>query len=289
MWYTRYEDLFLIDAKNLSESDKTRLLLRKVSQKVYQQYTDVILPSKPSEIPFDATLEKMTNMFGRKESLFSSRYKCFQITKSEIEDYGVYTARVNRLCENFQLDKLTKDNLKCLVFVSGLQASSDAKFRNEVLKMLDKEKPEKPVTLEFINREIQRTLQRQQDTKMIGNIQQTVVKTQAIHTKQQKSKYVSKQTKEESKTPSTPCWFCDAMHYSRTCQYMTHKCKQCERVGHKDGYCNVKSNNSKNNNSNRIVNQVPQIQTSSFHILTRIQHKRKLSITVSITCSISNM
>ncbi|KAI8114837.1 hypothetical protein CVS40_12855 [Lucilia cuprina] len=248
-WYSRYEELFLIDAGNLSDSDKTRLLLRKVSQSVYQQYADVVLPLKPSDISFEVTLEKMKNMFGKKESLFSSRYKCFQTIKSEIEDYGVYIAKVNRLCENFLLEKFTKDNLKCLIFVSGLQSPKDANFRNEILRMLDEEKPEKPVTLEFINQEIQRTLQRQHDTKMIGNNQQTAVYTQAIHTKQHTSKYVSNHNKDDSKTPSTPCWFCGAMHYSKTCQYKNHKCKQCDRIGHKDGYCNVK--NKQRHSTNR--------------------------------------
>ncbi|XP_065356150.1 uncharacterized protein LOC135950539 [Calliphora vicina] len=133
--------------------------------------------------------------------------------------------------------------------------------------MLDEERPEKPVTLEFINKEIQRTLQRQHDTKMIGNNQQAAVQTQAIHTKQQKTKYVSNHHKDDSKTPSTPCWFCGAMHYSNTCQYKNHKCKQCGRVGHKEGYCNVKSdgNNNKQKHSadNRHTQQTANKQNTN--------------------------
>ncbi|XP_036339772.1 uncharacterized protein LOC118749108 [Rhagoletis pomonella] len=236
-WYTRYQDIFEEDAKQLSDADKTRLLLRKVSSAVCQQYANVILPTKPSEINFSTTVSKLTAMFGEKQSLFNIRFKVFQIVKNDVEDYIAYIARVNRQCEKFQLDKFSKDNLKCLIFVSGLQTSKDASFRNEILKMLDEEKPDKPFTLDKTNAEIQRTLQRQQDIKMIGNNQAV---THAIHTQQNGTGQQQKQCVEKAqKTPPSPCWFCGGVHYARYCTYASHKCNQCGTVGHKEGYCNV--------------------------------------------------
>ncbi|KAI8122503.1 hypothetical protein CVS40_6659 [Lucilia cuprina] len=41
------------------------------------------------------------------------------------------------------------------------------------------------------------------------------------------------------------------MLYSKTCRYKNHKCKQCDRVGYKDGYCNVKNNNKQRHSTNR--------------------------------------
>ncbi|XP_036327400.1 uncharacterized protein LOC118740007 [Rhagoletis pomonella] len=174
-------------------------------------------------------------MFGEKQSLFSTRYKCFQTVKNDLEDYTSYIARVNRQCEKFQPDKCSSYNLKCLIFASGLQSTKDALFRNEILKMLDEEKPSKPVTLDLINAEIQRTLLRQQDIKMIGNTPSIThaVRTQANQSQKQLKKNITK-------TPPSPCWFCGEMHYARYCLYASHKCSQCGTTGHKEGYCSAK-------------------------------------------------
>ncbi|XP_053956137.1 uncharacterized protein K02A2.6-like [Anastrepha ludens] len=232
-WYTRYQDIFDEDAKQLNDADKTRLLLRKVSSAVYQQYAHTILPAKPNEIDFKST-----------------------VIKNDLEDYTTYIARVNRQCEKFQLNTCSSDNLKCLIFVSGLQATKDSVFRNEILKMLDEEKPSKPVTLNSVNSEIQRILQRQQDNKVIAN---TSSITHAVRTQVNQIRNQSK--KDGTKSPPSPCWFCGGMHYARFCFYASHKCTQCGTMGHKEGYCNARKNSTfKGNKHQKDSSQTKQQQ-----------------------------
>ncbi|KAK5981532.1 hypothetical protein GCK32_002501 [Trichostrongylus colubriformis] len=40
-----------------------------------------------------------------------------------------------------------------------------------------------------------------------------------------------------SKPPPSPCWLCGAMHLVRHCSYRRHKCSECQKIGHKDGFC----------------------------------------------------
>ena len=50
------------------------------------------------------------------------------------------------------------------------------------------------------------------------------------------------------------------MHYSATCPFKKHYCKQCKQTGHKEGYCNVKKpSNKRTSAETRVVRQVNHI------------------------------
>lgn len=58
MWYGRYEDVFTVDAASLDNAAKTRLLLRKLSNDAFQQYTNHILPLATRDLSFEETISK---------------------------------------------------------------------------------------------------------------------------------------------------------------------------------------------------------------------------------------
>lgn len=40
-----------------------------------------------------------------------------------------------------------------------------------------------------------------------------------------------------SGTPPSPCWGCGGMHYLAQCPFKDKQCPDCQRPGHKSGYC----------------------------------------------------
>lgn len=54
-WFNKYKDLFTMDARNLDDAAKVRLLLRKLDTTAHAKYLDVLLPSVPSDFTFEET------------------------------------------------------------------------------------------------------------------------------------------------------------------------------------------------------------------------------------------
>ncbi|CAH1101894.1 unnamed protein product [Psylliodes chrysocephalus] len=173
-WFSRYEDLFSEDAKVLTDSEKVRLLLRKLNTLAHSRYVNFILPKQPKEFNFIETINKLKTIFGRTMSLFHLRFKCLQLTKNPFDDFVTYAGIVNKYCENFNLKALDENQFKCLIFVSGLQSSLDADIRTILLAELND--PNKSINLEEIVSKCQQKLNLKQDTAMIEN------KTHSIET-----------------------------------------------------------------------------------------------------------
>lgn len=100
-WFNRFKDLFLEDAKNLDDKAKVRLLIRKLDTQSHSKYVDFILPSVPSDFSFAETVSKLTKIFGRHDSLFNLRFKCFQLQKTDDMNNLSYMGLVNKSCEKF--------------------------------------------------------------------------------------------------------------------------------------------------------------------------------------------
>ncbi|XP_036334786.1 uncharacterized protein K02A2.6-like [Rhagoletis pomonella] len=225
-WYVRYEDNFNVEAASLDDAAKVRLLLRKVSTNVFDKYRDYILPAQPRDIKFEDIIATLKKLFGKKESQFSIRVKCIQNVRMNDEEVITYAARVNRLCENFNLRDCTGNNFKCLMFLHGMQSASDEDLRARLLSMLDSETSERPLTIDNLVAEIQRIKNLKNDALVCAN----PTKVQAVSE--------HKQAKVDTKAlPSRPCWQCGRMHFVRECSFTSHKCTQCGKVGHKEGYC----------------------------------------------------
>ena len=69
MWYSRYEDLFSVDAVKLVDAAKVRLLLRKLKPMVHSKYINYILPKHARAFLFKETVEKL-----QKNSIWTSNF-----------------------------------------------------------------------------------------------------------------------------------------------------------------------------------------------------------------------
>lgn len=142
-----------------------------------------------------------------------------------------YGCRVNRGVIDFELGKLTEEQLKCLIFVCGLKEAKDVEIRQRLLTQIN-ERPD--TTLEHLVAECQRIINLRHDSAMIER-----ESTEQVYTVQQKNQNYhrphqgSSKGFTPSKNPSTPCWLCGALHWSRDCTYRTHQCTNATKLGTK--------------------------------------------------------
>ncbi|XP_061502917.1 uncharacterized protein K02A2.6-like isoform X1 [Anopheles gambiae] len=249
-WFARYEDLFAQDASRLDDAAKVRLLVRKLGPAEYARYASFILPSVPRYVPFDETVKKLTALFGRAETLVSKRYKCLQLIKSRNEDLLSFVCRVNRSCVNFQLSAMSEEQFKCLILVCGLKDDADADVRTRLLSRIEERAD---VTLEQLSAECERISSLKVDSAMIATqaeekvlaihsasrskVQQQKQQTQVRRFQQGQQNQQRKNFEGTSKPPRS-CWLCGDPHWARECPYALHKCCDCGRTGHREGFCN---------------------------------------------------
>lgn len=90
------------------------------------------MPSTSSDFSFAEIVQKFTKIFGHRDSLFYRRHKCFQIQKTDEISNLAYTGLVNKACEDFELRKLTSEQFKCLIYISGMKSKSDTDVRTKL-------------------------------------------------------------------------------------------------------------------------------------------------------------
>ncbi|XP_062714108.1 uncharacterized protein LOC134290899 [Aedes albopictus] len=190
------EDLFRQDGRNLDDAAKVRLLLRSLSVPVHEKFLNYLLPSHPRDFTFDDVVAKLKQIFGQQKSLFSKRYDCLKLEKSEADDFVSYAGIVNRQCEDFELQKLTVDQFKNLVFICGLKSTKDA--------------------------DCQRLSNLKHDTALVEK-KPTSSAVQAVRHSRKQLSYQQKSSA-DGKTPPSPCWQCGAMHFVKDCQFSKHTC-----------------------------------------------------------------
>ncbi|XP_055527429.1 uncharacterized protein K02A2.6-like [Wyeomyia smithii] len=237
-WFARYADLFEKDAAQLTDDAKVRLLLRKLNPVAHERYTSFILPKLSREYSFEETVAKLKTIFGTPVSIFYRRYQCLQTTKDEHEDFISYSCKVNRACVDFKLQELQEEKFKCLIFLCGLKSSKDYDIR---MRLLSKINDTNDITLEKVVEECKSLINLKRDTVLIGgqSSSYTVAATKATraHSPYGHRRGNVKHNKGKCDEVKTPCWGCGGMHFSSQCTFKDHKCRDCGRTGHKEGYC----------------------------------------------------
>ncbi|XP_055591080.1 uncharacterized protein K02A2.6-like [Uranotaenia lowii] len=238
-WFSKYEDLFRQDGRNLDDPAKVRLLLRSLSVPVHEKFLNYLLPDHPRNFTFDEVVDKLKAIFGQQKSLFSKRYDCLQIIKNEADDFVTYAGAVNRQCEEFELQRLTANQFKSLVFICGLKSAKDADIRTRLLSKLESDAAE--INIDGLVTECQRLTNLKHDVAMVEKKHSSSM-VQAVRQFKKQSSHQSKQPPPANdKVPPSPCWQCGAMHFVKDCNFAKHTCKQCGKIGHREGYCSCSS------------------------------------------------
>lgn len=290
-WYDRYEDTFNIDGAKLDDAAKVRLLLRKLDSNSHSQYIHFILPKKPSEVNFEESVKILKRMFGEVESLFSIRYNCLKLVKKSSEDYIAFASLVNKECERFKFADLNSDQFKCLIFICGLQAN-DKEIRTRLLMKLESDPA---VNISTLTAECKRLMDLKTDADLIyknpasSNPQVSKI---GDNCKKNRNKFGDKagsskpstQDSQKPKVPYRPCWLCGGKHFVKECSYLKYTCKDCNKTGHKEGFCDRsqprKQNTSKNNSPSKQAKGIFTVSKVDF------ASKRKFINVIINKCSI---
>ncbi|CAH8561864.1 unnamed protein product [Schistosoma margrebowiei] len=281
MWFRRYEDLFKFDFANQDDAWKVRLLLRKLGPSELDKYCNLILPLNPRDRSFSDTVQSLSQQFGDNSSLFNARYRCLKLTMNEDDDFLTHVGIVNRECERFRLKSLTEDQFKALILICSLQSQKFSDIRTRLLSRLDQDPK---LTLNDIANEYQRLINLQRDTTMVqrGGSNRTEVHVVQQPLNSHKSAPATSSSGRQTKTnPPAPCWHCGAWHFVRYCPYKQHRCRKCNVVGHKDGFCRKK----KPSNSRGTRKPTPRSNTNSLSLIASCENSTPVErkfITLSI-------
>ncbi|KAK5977729.1 Retroviral aspartyl protease [Trichostrongylus colubriformis] len=220
-WFSRYK-VFSEDAKQLTESSKVRLLCEKLDSVTFDKYQRHVLPRDVSQIGFDETVEALKQLFDHKTSLFTTRYQCLKLEKSDAEDYLTYTGRVNEFCEKAKIHELDSDGIKCLLWIFGLKSQQEAEIRQRLIAILDREhKAGRSVSLHELHQECENFLSLRRDSEIVAGNTKTVEATTV------------------EKRHEVKCWNCGGNHYARQCKYKPWYCKKSRKTGHKENFCDI--------------------------------------------------
>lgn len=272
-WFHRFEDIFRVECSNLDDAAKVRLLLRRLGTREYNKYVNFILPQNPRDLSFNETVQILSKIFGEQSSLFNIRYQCFQVSKSPSDDYLTYAGKVNRECERFKINEITADQFKCLIFICGLNNPEDADIRTRILARIEQESN---MTLQMVTTDCQRLLNLKHDTAMVQQKAKSSVFSSINALRSSKSsKQSTASAQQVSVKPPSPCWFCGAWHFMKLCPFKNHKCRQCHRIGRKEGHCSSNKRKFKCRSGNAKQQPQSQIQSTFATFKIGFQSKRK--------------
>ena len=164
---------------------------------------------------------------------------------NESDDFLTHVGLVNRECERFQLNTLTIDQFKSLIFICSLQSPLFADIRLRLLNMLEQDPK---LTLNSIAEEYQRLANLKHDTTLVQSGGQGGSEVHAVQSRTSGTLGASPGKQQSgpnsgpsrSRKPPAPCWHCGAWHFVRFCPFKQHRCRRCNRVGHKEEYCQSK-------------------------------------------------
>ncbi|PIO70574.1 hypothetical protein TELCIR_07564 [Teladorsagia circumcincta] len=162
VWYNRYEDVISKDGATLDEAAKARLIVSKLNAVTYARFTSHILPKKACELSLADTVATLKDLFGHNTSVFSRRYVYLK-TQRNGENLRNYTGLVNQRNTMAEINDVSPEQMKCLVWICGLSSSEDADIRARALRKME-DNPQ--TTLKGLAAEIQQFLNIRQDAAL---------------------------------------------------------------------------------------------------------------------------
>ncbi|PIO69413.1 hypothetical protein TELCIR_08759 [Teladorsagia circumcincta] len=192
------------------------------------------------------TVETPQELFGHNTSVFARRYAYLK-TQCNGESLLDLTGLVNRRHEMAELNAITAEQMKCLVWICGLAAPENADIRTHALRKLESN-PQ--TTLRELSTEIQQLLGIQQDAKLPGSPPPATAPLPEVNAVDAK--------KSHSKEPPSPCFRCGGSHWAKECDFIKKRCHACNRIGHKKGFCENfnRSRTSNPEKKRKLANQV---------------------------------
>ena len=234
VWYARHESVFE-SAATLTDVERVNFLLSRIHGIDRDKYVNDILPDKSASKTFEQTVEHLTKLFGRNESQYAIRQKCFKMHKSELEDYATFAGKVKKSVCEFKIGELRSQDLLCLVFIEGLQEPKDLDLKQRLIQEVERSSDTTVdmltamcVRAENLKKEVAKTPFKEEVLLVNHKPWSSNKAAEPKHFRQQPS---------TERTPPGPCWLCGKLHWVQDCPYRDRKCPDCLQKGHKSGFC----------------------------------------------------
>ncbi|GAB1605680.1 hypothetical protein Ahia01_000850300 [Argonauta hians] len=288
-YFRRFESIFNNRCQDWSDVEKVTLLLQKLGTTENTKFRNFILPRKAEELTFDETVNILKCIFDKRESLFHTRYKCFNIVKQHCDDFVTYAGKVNEQCELFKLNELTPDMFKCLIFVQGLTSMLDKDVRSRVLSIIEQDAH---VTLQKVTEECQRLVNLKRDNSEIEDKLSNVNTIRdfsegKMEKNSPNTKTVIKQNSDK-KGGKKVCDACGGHHLKSDCFFKNKICFNCDRLGHKSAYCKNKKSNCKTVNAVYVKTGIQDTNKQKFIETALNGHKVKFLLDTGSELTVIN-
>lgn len=247
LWWGRHEDIFNVDLEKWDDVQKIRLLLRHVNFRVQKMFEDSLLPKKPSELMFKEVIEGMSKMFGDTRTLFEKRKTMLSLKMSRegIEDVRAFAAKVNRTVQCAEIATITQEEMKCLVFLQGVDLP---RYGDVHLVMLREAKDNPKCTLSSLLEVYNKAVELRRESRAVTEENRQVVNAVRKESKkewQERKPFKSQKSSDDSKGSNT-CFRCGAKreHKADECPFKKRQCFKCGKLGHKASLCRSEEEDS---------------------------------------------
>lgn len=241
LWYVRYKDVINKDGQNLSDEEKTRIVLSKISDTNYTFYSNRLLPKTPTDFNYTETVDLLKKTFKATSSIFKKRQEFLRLEYdgTNIEEY---TGTVLRKFTSSEFKKMTEDQICCMVWISGLRDGSLNDMRTKALQTMES-KPE--ITLLELEAEVKRLMDVRADSKAIAS---PTTGINQVRRHQPKKEFGSK----VDKPPPSPCPGCKGSHWLKDCPNPKIECRKCKKTGHLEKNCRVHPRNQNKKEESKV-------------------------------------
>ena len=235
-WIDRFEAVMISHGTELSDPDKTQALVSKLDLQSYGSFTDHILPKTTKDLTYDETKEILESLFGDKVSVFRRRFDMFRLVIGDL-GYSKLGSTINRMTALAQVEQMSKEHFKCLVFVSALQGARHADIRTRLLRKLE---TQEECTLADLVKECEFVTSLKIDSDVIDNVQK-VNAVKQMNRKKPRPGFPSKDIPRSSTKGN--CFICGSPeHFRKDCPKNQPKAQQRKNKAIKKIVGNVVAN-----------------------------------------------
>uniref|UniRef100_A0A914HQE5 CCHC-type domain-containing protein n=1 Tax=Globodera rostochiensis TaxID=31243 RepID=A0A914HQE5_GLORO len=281
-WLDRFNFAVDCSAPNLSDDLKVKLLMTKLGEDAYAEYSKSCLPKKVTEFSFAQTMEQLNGLFGKPQSVWIDRYECLRARKQDDEDFCTFVNRHKRLLRDFDFKKLEEEQFNSLMLLIALKSPSDAALRSRILAKLAADGDK--VKYEGIVDDLKMYLSTIAEAKAIE--QPSVVRNVlAVKSKPQRKRKNTENSSSGSNSSRKSqwsrsqhnCWRCGIEHSCRRCRHIKTVCRKCNMTGHVERMCAPhQAWLKKNGNGIREEKAANSVRLGGVFLVNSINQKHRL-------------
>lgn len=214
----------------VGEEKQVAALLTSMGGATYKLLKDLVAPTKPETLTFDAICKRLKEHYSPKPLTIAERFRYNQRNQTADETVSQYLADLRRLASTCEfgnhLDEVLRDR-----FVCGLRSDQQKKRLLSEDGLTLTKAVELASSMEMADRDVH-SLHHNGSSTAQSEVNYTSSNRKAT------SQRGGQSSSHNGKAPSTPCPRCGGTgHWGSHCQHKTSKCFNCNNTGHLSKMC----------------------------------------------------